>query len=380
MKLACIIVAAGSGTRMGGSVPKQYMLVGSRSILAMSVSSMLAEPRIEMVHCIIQPQDIDKYRESILTISDPRLCEPVSGGESRTESVYKGLSALENFGFTHVLVHDAVRPFAGPSVITRVIDALKYAQAVSPVLPVVDTLWKQAESTYETIPRENLARAQTPQGFDFAKILAAHKNNHADAPDDIAIALAAGLSVNFVEGSEDNYKITRPVDMERAKQSLPMDIRVGTGFDVHAFVPGTEVILCGVPIAHTHKLSGHSDADVAMHAITDAIFGALAQGDIGRWFPPTEAQWKDADSAIFLQKAVDLAAQANLKINHIDCTIICEMPKIGPHANAMGNRIAQICGIAVDCVSIKATTTERLGFTGRKEGIAAMANATLVSK
>ncbi len=246
---------------------------------------------------------------------------------------------------------------------------------------MTDALWHGTDGTVSgTHPRDGLFRAQTPQGFHFKKILAAHANFRGNAADDVEVARAAGIHVKITQGNEANLKITTPADFERAENILrgPMDIRLGNGFDVHAFEHGDHVTLCGVSIPHDKALKGHSDADVGMHAVTDAIYGALAEGDIGRHFPPSEMEWKDADSAIFLKHAIDLASSKGYAISNIDCTLICERPKIGPHATVMMARMAEIMGLRADQISVKATTSERLGFTGREEGIASIATATLV--
>jgi 2-C-methyl-D-erythritol 4-phosphate cytidylyltransferase/2-C-methyl-D-erythritol 2,4-cyclodiphosphate synthase len=281
-----------------------------------------------------------------------------------------------------VLIHDVARPALGDDVIERVLDALKDYPAAAPGLPVTDALWRGANGTVTGgCSREGLYRAQTPQGFHFDAILKAHHANNAPAADDVEVARRAGLEVAIVDGDERNLKITRPEDFARAalalKGSHMIDIRMGNGYDVHAFEPGNEVILCGVPIAHTAQLKGHSDADVAMHAITDALYGAIAEGDIGRHFPPSDPQWKDAESAIFLSHAAQLVRSQGFAIGNIDCTIICELPKIGPHAAAMQANLAKIIDIEPTRISVKATTSERLGFTGRQEGIAAIATAAL---
>ncbi|HSF91682.1 MAG TPA: 2-C-methyl-D-erythritol 2,4-cyclodiphosphate synthase, partial [Paracoccaceae bacterium] len=296
-------------------------------------------------------------------------------------SVRLGLEALEFLKPEAVLIHDAARPLVSVDVISGVLAALETNIAAFPVLPVVDALWLQDSGQITTPqPRENLVRAQTPQGFRFAEILAAHREIKTPAADDVAIARAAGYAVATTQGAEENFKITLPQDFARAEHIIgaQMDIRTGNGFDVHKFGPGEHVTLCGVQIPFSQGLVGHSDADVPMHTITDAIFGALAEGDIGQWFPPSEAEWKGAASEIFLAKAVERVAARGFTISNIDCTIICELPKIGPHAQTMRAEIARICRLDVDRVSVKATTSEKLGFTGRGEGIASMATATLV--
>ena len=307
---------------------------------------------------------------------------PVTGADTRSGSVRLGLEALAARGVDAVLIHDAARPFLPVEVTGRVIAALRDgAEAVCPGIPVVDALWRARDGEVDApVDRTGLWRAQTPQGFGFDAIVAAHRRAEADLADDVAAARASGLPVRMVAGARENYKITTPEDLERARRDTGghMDIRTGNGFDVHAFGEGDRVTLCGVGVPFGRGLSGHSDADVGMHALTDAIFGALAEGDIGHWFPPSDARWKGAASEIFLRKAMERAAARGFEVTHLDCTLICEAPKIGPHSAAMRARLAEIAGLAEERISVKATTSERLGFTGRGEGIAALATATLV--
>ncbi len=296
-------------------------------------------------------------------------------------SVRAGLEALVDHDISNVLIHDVARAGVTPQIISEVIAALEAAQGAAPALAVTDALWRGTDGTVQgTQDRTGLFRAQTPQGFHFDAILAAHRSHSGGAADDVEVARAAGLLVAMVQGDEANLKITTPGDFARMEKILRghMDIRLGNGFDVHAFTEGDHVTLCGVEIAHSKALKGHSDADVGMHAVTDAIYGALAMGDIGRHFPPSDNQWKGANSAIFLEHAVRLASEKGYAISNIDCTLICERPKIGPHARAMMQRMGEIMGLRPDQVSVKATTSEQLGFTGREEGIAAIATATLV--
>ena len=377
-----LIVAAGIGARAGGDIPKQYQKLGSEMVLTRTIRSLLASAAINRVVVVVDRKMSDFYDQAVNSIADPRLAPPVSGGDSRRASVLAGLRSLEGDEPDRVLIHDAARPFVTPQVIDRVLAKLEHYPAAFAALPVVDALWRTENGQVTSAtPREDLWRAQTPQGFHFDRILKAHLAHEGPASDDVAVAHGAGMEVAVVPGDGNNFKITLPQDFERAKKLLetPMDVRTGQGFDVHAFDPGDHVTLCGIEIPFEKTLAGHSDADVAMHAITDALFGALAEGDIGRWFPPTEAAWKGAASHIFLEKAVERVAARGYRISNIDCTIICERPKVGPLADAMQARIAEITGIAPDRVGIKATTSEKLGFTGRGEGIAAMASATLVS-
>ena len=317
--------------------------------------------------------------------------EIVIGGATRAASVRAGLEALDGRGIELVLIHDAARATVPDETITATVRMLEKYAAVAPGLPVTDALWRSGDEGPDfrmvtgTTDRTGLVRAQTPQGFRFDRILAAHRAHSGDAADDVEIARAAGIEVRIGPGHEDNIKITTREDFAHAERILRErmhqipDIRTGNGFDVHRFGPGDEVVLCGHKIPHDQGLEGHSDADVGMHAVTDAIYGALARGDIGRHFPPSDPQWKGADSAVFLAHAVGLALEQGYRIANIDCTLICEVPRIGPHAQAMTARMADLTGVAADRISIKATTSERLGFTGRGEGIAALATVALVS-
>ncbi|MSU91421.1 bifunctional 2-C-methyl-D-erythritol 4-phosphate cytidylyltransferase/2-C-methyl-D-erythritol 2,4-cyclodiphosphate synthase [Rhodobacteraceae bacterium 2CG4] len=385
MHFAALIVAAGRGARAGGQIPKQYRTLAGRPVLARTVAALAAHPGCTAVQVVIYPGDAALYRAAAREL--PKLLPPVPGGATRRASVLAGLEALEPHAPDRVLIHDAARPFVTAAVIDRVLAALAPDRAAFPALPIVDALWRASDGIVAAPqPRADLWRAQTPQGFPFAPILAAHRAADGDADDDVAIARAAGLPVAVVPGDGNNFKITLPGDFDRAERllqqearSAAMDVRTGNGYDVHAFGPGDAVTLCGVAIPHERGLKGHSDADVGLHAITDAIFGALAEGDIGQWFPPSDPRWKGADSRRFLARAVERIAARGFRLTHVDCTLICERPKIGPHAAAMRAQVARICGIDADRVSVKATTSERLGFTGRGEGIAAQATATLVS-
>ena len=374
MSVAALIVAAGRGSRAGGAKPKQWQHIAGRPVIEHTLERFARHPRIDRIMVVLHQDDMD-----LLKSTD---CEITQGGASRDASVRNGLDALAANPPDQVLIHDVARPALGDDVIERVLDALVTHPAAAPALPVTDALWQGANGQVtESRARDGLYRAQTPQGFHFDAILKAHHANDAPAADDVEVALRAGLEVVIVDGDERNLKITRPEDFARAAEALKgshmTDIRLGNGYDVHAFEPGNEVILCGVPIAHTAQLKGHSDADVAMHAITDALYGAIAEGDIGRHFPPSDPQWKDAASAVFLSHAAELVRARGFDISNIDCTIICELPKIGPHAAAMQANLAKIIGIEPTRISVKATTSERLGFTGRQEGIAAIATAAL---
>ena len=374
MTVAALIVAAGRGSRAGGAEPKQWQRVAGKPVIDHTLERFTQHPRIDRIMVVLHQDDMD-----LLKSTD---CEVTQGGASRDASVRNGLDALAANPPDQVLIHDVARPALGDDVIGRVLDALEDYPAAAPGLPVTDALWRGANGTVTGgCSREGLYRAQTPQGFHFDAILKAHHANNAPAADDVEVARRAGLEVAIVDGDERNLKITRSEDFARAalalKGSHMTDIRLGNGYDVHAFEPGNEVILCGVPVAHTAQLKGHSDADVAMHAITDALYGAIAEGDIGRHFPPSDPQWKDAASAVFLSHAAELVRARGFEISNIDCTIVCELPKIGPHAAAMQANLAKIIDIEQTRISVKATTSERLGFTGRQEGIAAIATAAL---
>ncbi len=381
-----IIVAAGRGTRAGAGGPKQYRDLAGRAVIAWTAEAFLNHPLIGAVRVIIHRDDRGEYNTAMGALLDhPKLMEPVFGGAERQDSVRLGIESAEEDAPRHVLIHDAARPFIDEKTIARVIDALGENDGALAALPVHDTIKRaRPDNTIEaTVPRDALWRAQTPQGFRFDKILAAHRAaSGQQLTDDAAVAEAAGLSVALVAGSPDNMKITQAEDFGMAETLLgrkakQMEYRTGHGFDVHAFEDGNAVIICGVEIAHDKKLKGHSDADVGMHALTDAILGAIGEGDIGDHFPPSDPQWKGAPSHVFLEKARDLVAGRNGKITHCDVTLMCEAPKIGPHRENMRGALAEILNIDAARVSVKATTTEQLGFTGRREGVAAMATATV---
>lgn len=369
---AIIIVAAGRGTRAGGDVPKQWQPLAGQPVLAHTLAAFAGIGRILLV---LHPDDM--LRGLALTKGRATL---IAGGETRDASVRNALESLDGSGISQVLIHDGARPLVSPALITRVLAALDHTPGAAPALSVTDALWTgQAARVTGIQPRDGLYRAQTPQGFRFPAILNAHRAHPGGAADDVAVARAAGLDVAIVEGEEENIKLTYPGDFARAERMLTqMDVRLGNGYDVHAFTGGDHVTLCGVKIAHDKALLGHSDADVAMHALTDAIYGALAEGDIGRHFPPSDPQWKGAASEIFLAHAARLIADRGFRLSNADVTIVCERPKIGPHAAAMRAELARILSTSPDRISVKATTSERLGFTGREEGIAALATATLV--
>jgi 2-C-methyl-D-erythritol 4-phosphate cytidylyltransferase/2-C-methyl-D-erythritol 2,4-cyclodiphosphate synthase len=375
-----LIVAAGRGSRMAADVPKQYRRLAGRPVLAWSVSAFAGHPGIASVCCVIHPDDTALYEAAIAGLTRP---DTVAGGETRQASVRNGLDALaaDAAPGDRVLIHDGARPLLSLTLIDRVIAALDTAPGAIAALPVVDTLKREQNGlAAATIDRAGLWRAQTPQGFDLAAIRAAHGATAGRAlTDDAAVAEAAGLDVRLVPGAEENLKITTEDDLARAERLLAgaAETRTGSGFDVHRFGPGDKVRLCGIDIPHDHGLVGHSDADVGLHAITDALLGAIGDGDIGSHFPPSDPAWRGADSAAFLEHATGLVARRGGRIVHLDITLICERPKVGPHRDAMRRRIAGLLGLDAGRVSVKATTTEGLGFTGRREGIAAQAVATV---
>jgi len=370
MTTVALIVAAGRGARLRGDVPKQYCLLGGRPLLAWSVE--VFAKAADAVRVVINKDDRSRFAEVVKWPS-------VYGGETRQESVRLGLEALAKEKPDRVLIHDAARPFVSPALIQRVIKALNNADAVAPVLPVTDTLHRQAGKKYEIVSRDHVFRAQTPQGFRFDAILDAHRRFPKESvTDDLALAERAGLSIATVAGEEMNLKITTADDFALAERIAGgADIRTGTGFDVHRFGVGEHLWLCGVKIPHTKGLEGHSDADVGLHALTDAVLGALGAGDIGVHFPSSDERWRGKPSHLFLKHAVDLARSQRGQVIHVDVTLICEQPKIGAYREAMRARIAEIIGLDISRVSVKGTTTDGLGFTGRGEGIAAQTIATL---
>jgi 2-C-methyl-D-erythritol 4-phosphate cytidylyltransferase / 2-C-methyl-D-erythritol 2,4-cyclodiphosphate synthase len=374
-----LVVAAGRGDRFGSGVPKQYRSLAGGTVLRRAVAAFASHRQVAEVLVTIRPEDRPLFERAVAGL---RLLPPVAGGASRQESVRLGLEALAGHHPDRVLIHDGARPFPDAGLIGRVIAALDRAPAAIPCLLLRDTI-KRAEggSILGTVERSGLWRAQTPQGFHFEPIRAAHRAAAGrELTDDSAVAEAAGLQPLLVEGSEDNLKITTRDDLAAAERMLLVrhgEVRVGHGFDVHALGPGEKVTLCGVEIPHSASLVGHSDADVGLHALTDAVLGAIGAGDIGLHFPPSEPRWRAAASERFLRYAADLVEARGGAIAHVDVTIICERPRIGPHRAAMIERIAGILGVGPGRVSVKATTTDRLGFAGRGEGIAAQAVATL---
>ncbi|WP_170782498.1 bifunctional 2-C-methyl-D-erythritol 4-phosphate cytidylyltransferase/2-C-methyl-D-erythritol 2,4-cyclodiphosphate synthase [Ruegeria lacuscaerulensis] len=374
MTTAAIIVAAGRGLRAGGGIPKQWRPLAGRRVADWTIERF--REQVDHIALVLSPDDQDAWAE----LAESGLIL-TAGGADRAGSVRNGLAALSGLDVTRVLIHDVARPCVGTQIIHNVLQALESGPAAAPGLAVTDALWTGDGVTVTgTQDRSGLFAAQTPQGFHYDAIVAAHAAHSGGAADDVEVARAAGLDVTIVPGDADNIKITRPEDFARAERILGtnMDVRLGNGYDVHRFGDGDHVILCGVQVPHDRGLQGHSDADVGMHAVADAIYGALAQGDIGQHFPPSDPQWKGAASEIFLRHAVELAATMGYAISNVDCTLVCEYPKIGPHAEAMRVEMARIMGLRTDQISVKATTSERLGFTGRSEGIASLATACLV--
>jgi 2-C-methyl-D-erythritol 4-phosphate cytidylyltransferase/2-C-methyl-D-erythritol 2,4-cyclodiphosphate synthase len=377
-RLAFLIVAAGKGVRAGAALPKQYARLLGKPMLRWTLEAFADYPDA-LVQVMIGPDQTDLYEDAVAGLN----LRPVGfGGATRQETVRRGLELLEPEAPDYVLIHDAARPFVSKSLIDGVIDALEDgADGAVPHVPVSDTLRKLENGKWVTVPREGLLRAQTPQGFRFVPILKAHRA-HADeeVTDDTALAELDGLKIVATLGETNNMKVTTPEDFTTAQIFLAArlgDTRTATGFDVHKFGPGDHIWLGGIKIPHTEGLIGHSDADVALHALTDALLGTIADGDIGMHFPPTDERWRGATSSIFLDHAAGLLRAKGGTIVHVDVTVICERPKVGPHREAMRAKIAEILKLELSRVSVKATTTEGLGFTGRREGIAAEAIATV---
>ena len=377
-RIAQILVAAGKGERAkgadGSGLPKQYQTIGGKAVLRRTLEATLAEPRI--CETIVVVAKGDPHIGPL--IADLDTIRTVTGGATRTASVKAGLAALADNPPDLVLIHDGARPFVTPALMGEVIDALKTSPAAVPALPIADAL-KSVDGA--SVDRDKLRRVQTPQGFHFDKIWAAFSALPEDASfaDDIEVAHAAGLDIAFTTGDTNNFKVTYPSDFAKANAMLKTETytATGTGFDVHRFTEGDVLWLCGVPIECGFTLLGHSDADAGLHALTDAILGALAHGDIGDHFPPSDPQWKGASSDKFLIYAIEKITERGGALQHVDVTLICEKPKIKPHREAMRKKIAELCGLPLTRVSVKATTTEKLGFTGRGEGLAAQASATI---
>jgi len=376
LSCAVLIVAAGRGQRFGGNLPKQYAPLKGERILTRTLRAFRNHPRVSRITVAIHPDDADVFADAARGFEGVNA---VHGGATRQESVRLGLESLAGDAPDLVLIHDGARPMISSALIDGVIEALSRAEGVVPAVAVIDTL-KRVDADgriIETVPRENLARVQTPQGFRFSTILDAHRRFAGEAlTDDAAVLERGGHAVLTVPGDDANIKVTTMNDLERLNASLS-ETRVGQGYDVHKFGEGNQVWLCGISVPHTHGLEGHSDADVALHAGTDALLGAFGAGDIGQHFPPSDAKWRGASSDRFLRHAYDLLRARGGELVHLDFTIICERPKVGPHRAAMVASVARILGVDESRISVKATTTEGLGFTGRQEGIAAQAVATI---
>lgn len=374
-RTALILVAAGKGERAGGGVPKQYRLLAGKPLLSQTLTNLKKAGNFD-VYCAVVHQD-DTLIHSIL--ADLGLdAKVVTGGNSRTESVRAGLSALENDNIDHVFIHDAARPFISEDLVSNLELALQTVPAAAPALPIPDAL---KILSGEAVDRDGLRRVQTPQAFHYPKIWTAFQAlpKVANRADDIAVAQEAGLAITLTQGNERNFKLTYPEDFAKAEQMIQSEtyIATGSGFDVHPFEDGDTMWLCGVPIECGFTLKGHSDADAGLHALTDALLGALAYGDIGDHFPPSDPKWKGAASDKFLLFALEKLAERGGSLQHVDVTLICEKPKIKPHREKMRDRIASLCQLPLTRISVKATTTEKLGFAGRGEGLAAQATATV---
>jgi 2-C-methyl-D-erythritol 4-phosphate cytidylyltransferase/2-C-methyl-D-erythritol 2,4-cyclodiphosphate synthase len=375
MRVAAILVAGGSGQRFGADRPKQFFVCAGKPVVRWAAERL--RPHVALLQPVGDAEGLSAALDGIEHLP------VVAGGAGRQDSVRAGLEALAAHAPDVVLIHDAARPFLPSGTIPALLAALAHADGAIPAVPVGDTLKRtEAGAITATVPRDGLFRAQTPQAFRFGTILDLHRAHAsaAGATDDAALFERAGLPVAVVPGHEDNIKLTYSEDAMRLERILavPLEPRTGTGFDVHVLEAGRRLMLCGIEVPHEKGLAGHSDADVGLHALCDAIYGALGEGDIGRHFPPSEATWKDADSARFLRHAAERIAARGGRLVNADVTLICERPKITPHAPAMIARLAALLGVGSDRISVKATTTERLGFTGRGEGIAAQAVATVL--
>lgn len=392
MTIAALIVAAGRGTRMGPASPgpKQYARIGGSTVLARSLGAFLDHPQVTSVTAVIHADDHALYAEAIAGLVDPdgKLTAPVVGGATRQMSVTNGLEALASRSAPPrlILVHDAARPFVDGATISRVIGALATHPFAIAAERLADTLKRESATgtVAGTLDRSGLWRAQTPQGLGLAAALPLYRKaaaeGHLDFTDDAAVAEWGGLAVALVPGNARNTKITTAEDLAMANQLLQpaLEPRTGSGFDVHRFEPGDHVWLCGVKVPHTHKLEGHSDADAPLHALTDAILGALGDGDIGQHFPPSDEKWRGAASRLFVEDAARRVRERGGRITNVDITILCEAPRVGPHREAMRAAIADMLRLTIDRVGVKATTTETMGFTGRREGLAALATATVL--
>ncbi|MDQ7018832.1 MAG: bifunctional 2-C-methyl-D-erythritol 4-phosphate cytidylyltransferase/2-C-methyl-D-erythritol 2,4-cyclodiphosphate synthase [Robiginitomaculum sp.] len=382
MNCAVIVVGAGRGTRHGGEVPKQYQLLGGTPVFTRTLMTFLNHNRINTVIAVIAEDAAPLFT----SISEGLAVRTVFGGASRTASVRAGLAALADTPPDLLLIHDAARPLVSESLITRLIEAASPEAGAAPGMALSDALKKVDHTAQagEDVARAGLVSVQTPQVFPFAPLYKAYKAlaDNEDLPDDLAVARTAGMKCKIIPGDVDNFKITNPGDLERAERIVqPQNgfqlCVTGTGYDVHRLIPGTQMMLGGVPIKGDLALLGHSDADAALHALTDALLGTIGAGDIGDHFPPSDPQWKNVDSTVFLQKALDLLGQQSACVRHVDLTIICEKPKIKPHRAAMRARLGELLGLDPSHISVKATTTEGLGYTGRGEGLAVMATVTV---
>jgi 2-C-methyl-D-erythritol 4-phosphate cytidylyltransferase / 2-C-methyl-D-erythritol 2,4-cyclodiphosphate synthase len=379
-RVVAVVVAGGRGARAGGEIPKQYMMIAGVPVIRSSLALFAGHAQVDAVQPVIHSDDADLFAAASAGLD---VLPPVSGRETRQGSVRSGLEAVGPLNPDIILVHDAARPFASPALVARAIAAAAESAAAVPAMPVSDTV-KQVDDTGRvaaTLDRSRLVTVQTPQAFAFPPLLDAHRRAAAagrdDFTDDAALAEWAGMAVAVFAGERANVKITTADDVARAEAERLLDVRTGSGFDVHAFGEGDHVMLGGVRVPHTGGVIGHSDADVALHALTDAVLGALADGDIGWHFPPSDPQWRGVSSDRFLGFACERVRARGGIIAHLDVTIVCEAPRIGPHRDAMRARVAEIAGIAVERVAVKATTSETLGFTGRREGLVAMATATI---
>ncbi len=378
--IAQILVAAGSGARFEGDIPKQYAELGGKTVLRRTLDNLRAALPDTRVFVIVHADGDHRLAESLNGFEGMTITVP--GGVTRCQSVRAGMATLEDLEPDYVLIHDAARPFVSAKVMADLVAMLETHSAAVPVLPVVDAVKTvQDDILGEDVPRSSLRRMQTPQGLRYKEVKPLYQSltKDADFADDIAIAQNAGLTIGMVKGDERTFKITWPEDLEKAARMLNSEtyMATGSGFDVHRIEKGDSLWLCGIEIAAGFSLQGHSDADVGLHALADAIYGALAEGDIGDHFPPTDDRWKGAESHVFLSHAKDRVLSRGGSLQHVDITLICEKPKVKPHRDAMRARIAELLGLTVNRVSVKATTTEKLGFTGRGEGIAAQATATI---
>ena len=374
MTVTALIVAAGSGSRMGGEMPKQYRPLAGEAVLAHAVDALTSHPRVDAVRVVVGAGQEESARAAL---GERDVGDVIVGGAERSDSVRAGLDAIAD---GVVLIHDAARPFCPHRVVDRLLDALERGDGAVPVLGIADTLARGVGQLDEMVERNRLLRVQTPQAFHVEDLrYAMEESGKRNATDESSLLVVAGLKVVTVEGDPALDKLTTPADWDRAEvlQAARLTVRTGIGFDVHAFAGEGPLMLGGIEVPHVKGLAGHSDADVVLHAITDALLGAAGEGDIGQHFPPSDPQWKDAGSDIFLIHAAGLIRERGGVIDHVDCTVICEAPKVGPHRDAMRSRIAEILQLKAGQVSIKATTTERLGFTGRGEGVAAQAVATI---